>query len=324
MARPIHIVYPDADEGAKTMFAGERIARLERLGTFAMHVGARPETGEYLRRIEGAQGILLGWDLPNEVMCAAPGLEVVSFTGYGVANFVDLAEATRLGITVTRTPSAADTVAEHTMALMLAAARHIAGQDRAMRAGTWNAGLQGFDLRGKTLGLIGFGRIAEAVVPLARAFGMRIIAWTKRPSAERAARHGVAFADLDTVLGGSDVLSLHLALTPETEGLIGASELAKTRPGVVLINTARAQIVDETALIELLGSGHIAAAGLDVFHVEPLPEGHPFRAMGNVVLTPHTGFNTPEAVAAIADMAIANLEAYFAGAPTNVATPQRS
>ncbi len=210
------------------------------------------------------------------------------------------------------------------MALMLASARHIARLDRETRDGKWNVELESFDLKGKTLGMIGFGRIAQSTLPLAKAFGMRVIAWTPNPSAERAARHGIEFRDLDDLLAESDVLSLHLLLTPETEGLITAEQLGKTKPGVVIVNTARAQILDEATLIELLASGHIAAAGIDVFNDEPLPQGHPFAALDNVVLSPHVAYNTPEANTAALDMSIDNLEAYFAGRPKNVATSPRT
>jgi len=320
MSQACQIVYPDAEESMAGLFTGERLARLENLGKFTVYYGGPPSTEEYIERIGSANAIISGWGLNNEVLRAVSELEIVSFGGLGAATFFDLEEAARRGITVTHTLSTAETIAEHTMALMLAAARHIARLDRETRNGTWNVELPGFDLKGKTLGLIGFGRIAQATLPLAKAFGMRVIVWTHNPSAERAARHGIEFCDLDDLLAESDVLSLHLLFTPETEGLITAERLHKTKPGVVIVNTARAQILDEAALIELLASGHIAAAGIDVFNDEPLPKGHPFTALDNVVLTPHVAYNTPEAIAALIDTAIDNLEAFFAGTPINVAT----
>jgi D-3-phosphoglycerate dehydrogenase len=319
-----HIVIPDADTEMADLLTGKRLARLEALGRFTAYYGGPLEPQEITERIGDATGMILNWDLPNEVLQVVKNLKIVSFIGLGASNFIDLDEAARQGITVTHTISAAETIAEHTIALILAAARNIARLDRALREGTWSSELTGLDLRGKTLGLIGFGRIAQRTAPLAKAFGMRVIAWTRNPSAERAARHDIEFADLDTVLGGSDVLSLHLLLTPETEGLITAERLGKTKPGVVLVNTARQEILDEAALIELLASGHIRAAGFDVFNQEPLPRDHPFLKMENVVLTPHTAYNTPEAVAGMLDIAIGNLEAFFAGSPTNVATPSHS
>jgi D-3-phosphoglycerate dehydrogenase len=314
-----HIVYPDADENMKSVFVGDRLARLENLGNFNPYYGDRPTNDEFIERIGDANAVLSGWGLNNDVLRTCSNLEIVSFTGLGVSTFIDLKEAARLGITVTHTLSTAETVAEHTMALMLAATRNIARLDREIRAGHWNGELQGTDLRGKTLGLVGFGRIAQFVLPLARAFGMRVMVWTHSPDAERTERFGVEFCELNELVAESDIVSLHLAYNPNTEGLITAELLRKTRPGVVIVNTARAQIVDETALIQLLTSGHIACAGLDVFNQEPLPQNHPLTRLENVVLTPHSGYNTAEAGVAIVDMAIDNLEAYFSGNPGNVA-----
>jgi D-3-phosphoglycerate dehydrogenase len=313
------IVYPDAEDTVSGLFTGARLARLEALGDFRIAYGRPTEPEDLLARMGDAHAVLLGWGLPVEALRGAANLEVVSFIGMGVGNFVDLGEASRLGITVCRTDSAAEAVAEHTLALMLNAARHIARLDRDLRAGAWNVSLPGMDLRGKTLGLVGFGRIAQATTPLALAFGMRVLAWTRTPSPARAAEHGVEYAELDRVLAEADVLALMLPVTAETEGLLSAQRLRRTKPGVVLVNTARAELVDEEAMLDLLRSGHIAAAGIDVFPQEPLPPGHPLTELDNVVLTPHTAYNTPEAAEAMIDMAISNIEAFYAGTPTNVA-----
>jgi D-3-phosphoglycerate dehydrogenase len=324
MSQVRHIIFPDAEENLEPLFTGERLARLESLGKFSIYHGDKPSTEEFIERVGGAHAILSSWGLNNEVLRAAKELEVISFIGLGASNYFDFDEAARQGITITHTLSVAETIAEHTMALMLAAARHIARFDREVRGGEWNIDRQGFDLRGNTLGLIGFGRVARAVVPLAKAFGMHVIAWTHNPSPERATRHGVEFRELDDLLASSDVLSLHLLLSAETEGLIDAERLSKTKPGTVIVNTARSQIIDEAALIQLLASGHIAAAGIDVFDNEPLPKGHPYVALDNVVLTPHVAYSTPEATETLVDLMIENLEAYFSGKPMNVAVSPSS
>ncbi|MEE9598511.1 MAG: NAD(P)-dependent oxidoreductase [Acidiferrobacterales bacterium] len=321
MSSTRHIVYPDAEENLSKLITGERLARLEAMGRFAIYYGRPSRPEELIERIGDASAVVSGWGMSNDVLRATKNVQIISFTGFGVGTFIDVEEAARLGITVTHTLSTAETIAEHTMALMLAAARNITRLDRETRTGGWNTELPGFDLRGKTLGLIGFGRIAQQVVPLAQAFGMRVIAWTRNPDAERVTRFGIEFTDIDNMLTESDVLSLHLPFTPETEGLLTAERLRNTKPGVVIVNTARARILDESAMIELLASGHIAAAGLDVFSEEPLPPGHPLTTLDNVALTPHCGYNTPEANAALIDIAIDNLEAFFDGNPTNVATP---
>jgi D-3-phosphoglycerate dehydrogenase len=202
---------------------------------------------------------------------------------------------------------------------MLAASRKVALGDREIRQGIWSD-LRYFDLGGKTLGLIGFGRIAQAVVPLAKAFDMKVIAWARSPTTETASKYGIEFVALEELVAASDVISLHLLLNQETEGMLCSELLRSTKPGVVIVNTAREQLLDETTLVELLKSGHVGAMATDVFNEEPLPQEHPFKDLENVVMTPHTATHTPEATANLCDIAIDNLEAYFAGKPQNVAT----
>ncbi|NIR29369.1 MAG: 3-phosphoglycerate dehydrogenase [Gammaproteobacteria bacterium] len=319
MAERKRIVYPDADAQLAERIVGHRLERLRSVGELIVHHGRPPSPEEFIRRLERASAVLLGWDLPAEVMRAVPSIEVVSFTGTGPEKFVDLDLARELGITVTNTPGySANAVAEHALALLFATARKTALLDRMLRAGHWDQSQSAFELRGKTLGLVGFGGIAQRLAALARGLEMRVLAWTRRPSEERAARHGVEFVPLERLLGASDVVSLHLASTPETRGFLGAVELDRMRRGAVLINTARAELLDQAALIERLRSGAIAGAGLDVFAQEPLPAGHPLLALDNVVVTPHVGFNTPEAVEALLDIGIDNLVGYFRGTPIHV------
>jgi D-3-phosphoglycerate dehydrogenase len=337
MAQRRDIVYPDADDQLAALLTGARRARLEALGAFRIHHGSPGDPAAYLECLGAAAGVVLGWGLPVEVMRRAPRLEVVSYLGIGAANFVDLAEAVRLGITVCNTPGYGDNaVAEHALALLLALARRVPRLDRGLRqagrgagqgagqGAEWGQSQPGFELRGRTLGLVGLGGIGARMAELARALGMEVKAWTRNPSPERAERHGVAFLPLEELLETSDVISLHLLLTPETDGLLGPEELDRMKPDAVLVNTARAELVDQAALVERLRDGRIAAAGLDVFWNEPLPADHPLLELDNVVLTPHVGFNTPEAIAAMMDIAIDNLARYFEGSPINVvAGPRR-
>lgn len=313
------IVYPDADEKSAQIITGSRLAKLESLGRFEMYCDERPDDAAFIERLADADAAISGWGLSNAVLAALPKLEVISFTGLGASTFIDMVEAARRNITVTHTLSAAATVAEHTMALMLDAARHVSRLDRDLRNGLWNSDSYAMDLRGKTLGLVGFGRIAAEVVPLARAFGMRVICWTRNPTAERAERHGIEFIDLEQLLKSSDVVSLHLLSTAETDGVLDAERLRSIKQGALLINTARASLLDEAALAELLRSGHLGAAGIDVFDDEPISRNHPFLELENVVMTPHVAYNTPEALAAMYDTAIDNLVAFYAGKPRNVA-----
>ncbi|MCH8809403.1 MAG: glycerate dehydrogenase [Proteobacteria bacterium] len=330
MAQGRDIVYPDADDQLAALLTGARRLRLEALGAFRIHHGRPGDPAAYLERLGDAAGVMLGWDLPVEVMRRAPRLEVVSYLGTGAANFVDLAEAVRLGITVCNTPGYGDNaVAEHALALLLALARRVPRLDQGLRQperqrAEWGQSQPGFELRGRTLGLVGLGGIGARMAELARGLGMEVTAWTRNPSPERAQRHGVTFLSLDDLLATADVISLHLLLTPETEGLLGPEELDRMKPDAVLVNTARAELVDQGALVERLRDGRIAAAGLDVFWNEPLPADHPLLELDNVVLTPHVAFNTPEAIAAMMDIAIDNLARYFEGSPINVvAGPRR-
>jgi phosphoglycerate dehydrogenase-like enzyme len=315
------IVYPDADEKSAQLITSGRLAKLESLGEFKIYRDEEePDDAAFIERLADADSAISGWGLSNAVLAALPKLEIISFTGLGVSTFIDIAEASRRNITVTHTLSAAETIAEHTMALMLDAARQVSRLDRDLRKGFWNTDLYAMDLRGKTLGLVGFGRIAAALAPLAQAFGMKISCWTRNPTRERAALHGIEFTDLEQLLKTSDVISLHLLSTAETDGLLDADRLRSIKQGALLINTARSSLLDEDALADLLRSGHLGAAGIDVFDDEPVPPNHPFLELDNVVMTPHVAYNTPEALADMYDTAIDNLVAFYAGKPQNVAT----
>ena len=318
------IVYPDADSDVEGLFAGERRARLEAHGRFVAYAGRPADDADYSERIKGAAGLLLGWDLPTAVLKQATELEVIAFAGIGVGTFVDLDVAVAQGITVCNTPGYADNaVAEHALALLLSLARQTPRLDAKLRAGEWDQSRAGFELRGKTLGVVGFGGIGARMAELGRALGMEVVAWTRNASPERGARHGVSFVELDDLLGASDVVSLHVAASAETEGLLGAAQLDRLKPGAVLVNTARAEIVDQAAMIERLQSGRLAGAALDVYGVEPLPKDHPLTKLDNVILSPHMGYSTPQAIAAIMDFAIDGLVGYFNGNPVNVvATPE--
>jgi D-3-phosphoglycerate dehydrogenase len=315
----IRIVYPDANRQIGELMTGARLEKLQQAGQFTAHVGQPENDQQFVQRIGDANALMLGWGLPVEIMKAAPNLELIAFVGIGVGNFVDLEAAVDGGITVCNTPGYADdTVAEHALAMMLATARHLGRLDRDLRKGRWNQSLPGLELRGKKLGLVGFGGIGARFAALARALGMTVRAWTRNPSPQRARRHGIEFADLDAILRHSDVLSVHAALTPDTKGLLDGRALALTKPGVIIINTARGEIIEEDALLTLLRSGHIAGAGLDVYQQEPLPSDHPLLSLDNVLLTPHVAYNTPEATLALLDISIDNIVHYYGGDPINV------
>ncbi|MGI4793510.1 MAG: NAD(P)-dependent oxidoreductase [Janthinobacterium lividum] len=229
--------------------------------------------------------------MPVEAMRGCTGLKHVIFLGTGARSYMDPEALAELGITVHTVKNYGDTaVAEHAIALMWAAARGLAAMDRGMRAGQWLR-TEGLQLTGKTLGLIGFGGIGAEVARIASGSGMRVLAWNRTPRQAP----GVEFVSLDRLLAESHVVSLHLLLTDETRGFIGAAQLAQMRPGAILINTARGAVVDEAAMIDALRTGRLGHAALDVFDVEPLPPGHALSGLENVTLSAHSAFRTAEA-----------------------------
>jgi phosphoglycerate dehydrogenase-like enzyme len=247
------------------------------------------------------------------VLEACPKLRLLSLWGTGTDN-VDLAAAARCGVTVTNTPSvSAPAIAEHCLALMLAVARRIPHLDAEIRQGRWPRGFVSL-MCGKTLGVIGLGAIGRRFAALGEAIGMRVIAWTFHPKPELP----YEMVPLERLYRESDVVSVHLRLSPATRKMIGRNEFALMKPGAIFLNTARGPIVDEEALVEALASGRLAGAGLDVFEVEPLPPGHPLTRLENVVLTPHSAGVTPETLEAGLRMALENVENFLAGAPANV------
>ncbi len=244
-------------------------------------------------------GLIAGYDfvlndhtqMPTEAMRACTGLKHVIFLGTGARSYMNPEELAELGITVHIIKGYGDTaVAEHAIALMWAAARGLAAMDGGMRAGNWLR-TEGMELTGKTIGLLGFGGIAQEVARIAGGSGMTVLAWNRSPKSAP----GVTFVDLDTLLAESQVLSIHLLLNDETRGFLTAEHIARMRPGAILVNTARGAVVDEAAMIAALRSGHLRHAALDVFTTEPLPAGHELTTLPNVTLSAHSAFRTPEA-----------------------------
>ena len=230
-----------------------------------------------------------------ELIAAAPRLMVIGRAGVGVDN-VDLEAATRAGIVVVNAPTG-NTIAaaEHTLALLYGIARRTAAADASVRRGEWQrAQFTGLELRGRTLGIVGLGKIGQAIAVRARAMEMTVLGVDPFISAEAAANHGVELVEFDTMLARADVVTVHVPLTRATRGLIGREAIAKLRPGAIVLNVARGGVVDEVALAEALQSGHLAGAGIDVFEHEP-PTGSPLLDAPNTLLTPHLGASTAEA-----------------------------
>jgi D-3-phosphoglycerate dehydrogenase len=242
--------------------------------------------------LDGAEIVVIDHTaLPTDIARRCNGLKHVVFLGTGARSYMNPEELSQLGIAVHLIKGYGDTaVAECAIALMWAAARGIAKMDREMRAGNWLRE-DGMQLTGKTLGLIGFGGIAAEVARIALGSGLKVIAWNRSP--KRFA--GVEFVSLDALLAQSQLVSLHLLLNDETRGFLSRERIKAMKPGVILVNTARAAMVDEAAMIEALETGHISHAGLDVFNTEPLPAGHALTKIPNVTLSAHSAFRTPEA-----------------------------
>lgn len=229
--------------------------------------------------------------MPTPIIAQCKRLRHIVFLGTGAASYMNIAELKELGVTVHTIKGYGDTaVAEHTIALMFDCARDIARMDRTLRAGTWKP-LEGMQLLGKTLGIIGLGGIGTETARIARGIGMKVIAYNRT----RRADAPVSLVDLDTLLAASDVVSLNLVLNDETRHFLNADRIARLKPGVILVNTARGALVDEEALLAALRSGHIRQAGLDVYHNEPLKADHPLTRTDNVTLSAHAAFRTPEA-----------------------------
>ena len=275
---------------------------------------------ETIRRLEQADGVInirSSVQFNRNVLASCPALKVLSVWGTGV-DHVDLAAAEELGITVSNTPGyGAPYVSEHALALALAVSRQIVINDQQIRRGGWTRGFID-ELYGKTLGVVGTGAIGQRMIQLGKGIGMQVIAWTVHPSPARAAEYGVQFLLLEDLLRQADVVSLHVALSPITEGLIGRRELGMMKETAILVNTARGAAVDESALIEVLETKKIAGAGLDVFQSEPLAADHPLTKLDNVVLAPHAGSMAYNGTMRGLEMSVENLEAFAAGNPIYV------
>ena len=256
---------------------------------------------------------------PPSLVARLPNLKMFGLTG-ARAGYIDLAGLIARGVTVCYTgggPSVSST-AEIALGLMLAAARRIPQGDAAVRAGRFQLGTEaGPMLDGKTIGLIGLGRIGARMATYAHALGMKVLGWSQNLTDEKAQAAGATRVSKEVLLASSDVVSLHLVLSDRTRGILGAADLARMKPGAILVNTSRAPLVDEAALIAAVESGRLIA-GLDVFHREPLPADHPLTRARNAVLTPHYGYGVTEVFAEYYQQSVENALAYLDGKPIRV------
>ena len=291
--------------------------KLASLGDLTVYDRTAPE--QVSARIGDAELVLTNKTaLTRERMAAAPKLRYVGVlaTGY---NVVDVDAARELGVTVTNVPAySTDSVAQMTIALLLEICHHAGAHDRAVQEGRWSAcpdycfwDYPLIELAGKTMGVIGYGRIGRRVAELARCLGMKVVAWTRTPRDPEC-------VSLDELLRVSDVITLHCPLFPETRGLINRETIAKMKDGVILLNTSRGPLIDDLALCEAIRSGKVYAAGADVAAVEPIAADNPLLGLPNMILTPHIAWATLEARTRLLDIAAENVRAFLRGAPVNV------
>lgn len=292
---PVKIVHPDGSREER----GELERALQEHGIAVedvkVHYGAPADADDWVARVGDAELVLLGWSVPDAALERFPAVRAIVFLGTGAADHINLALADRLGIEVrTVAGYGDDSVAEHALALMLAMARRIPEHDALVRNGEWEQ-RAGTLLRDKTVGVIGLGGIGARFAQLAAGIGMDVIGWNR--SAERGestSDRGIPLLPLDELCRRADVLSLHLALNADTEGIIGAERVDAMAPGTIVVNTARAGVIDVEAVRRRTEAGELCYAA-DVFDPEPLPEDAPQRQAPNTVLTPHVAFFTPEA-----------------------------
>lgn len=276
------------------------------------------------RALEDAHAVLLVRErtrFGEKQISLAPSLKLIAQTGKTTAH-LDVPAATKRGIAIAVTPSdTGNSTIELTTALIFAVLRRIPEVDRRMRTERWPA-VAGRLLDGKTLGVVGLGRIGSQVARVAKLFNARVLATGRTLTAERAREAGAEAVPLENLLQESDIISIHVPLNQQTRGMIGAKEFALMKPGAILINTARGPIVSEAALLEALGSGKVGGAGLDVYDKEPLPVDHPLRRFDNVVLLSHRGYATVETLTERYQHAMENILSFMDGNPVNVINPK--
>ena len=265
--------------------------------------------------------------LPRTLIERLPNLKLITIIGMRLTN-LDLDAATEAGVIVahsgTRNPAFANVAAatpELSWGLLIATVRDIAGQDRRMRDGLWQDKV-GMILAGRTLGLLGLGRIGKRMAEYAKAFGMEVIAWSQNLTADAAAEVGVRRVEKDELFAQADVVSIHLVLSERSRGLVAARELGLMKPTAYLINTSRGPIVNEADLVDALKAETIAGAGLDVFDQEPPSPNHPLRTLENVTLTPHLGYATLDTLKAFYGDSLEAIEAFAAGSPIRMSNPE--
>lgn len=283
---------------------------------FERHIPGEDAVAEALADFDVVVAMRERTPFPASLIERLPKLRLLVTTG--MRNLaIDMQAAAARGVPVCGTALLPYAAFEHAWALILALVKRIPGEDHLMRTGGWQGGVSG-GLHGRTLGILGLGKLGARVARVAHAFDMRVIAWSQNMSDAQAAEHGATRVEKDALFADADILTIHMVLSDRTRGLVGRRELALMKPTAMLVNTSRGPIVDEAALIEALRSGTIAGAGLDVFDTEPLPADHPLRSIENTVLTGHTGYVMQENYVLSYSEAVEDIKAWLAGQPIRV------
>lgn len=300
----------------------DAIARLRKKADVQIFTEKLANEDELVRKLNGCQAIIPVRErtkFPASLLQKLADLEFISQTG-NHAYHIDMDAATERGIVVSLAPGGNSTT-ELTFGLMLDVMRRISQSDQAMRRGEWPLVL-GYVLKGKTIGILGLGKIGTEVAAIARAFGMKVIAWGPTLSQERAAKSDATFMPLEEVLRTADVVSVHLKLSEQSKNLLNEERLRLMKKSAYLVNTARGAIVDEMALVKILKEKTIAGAALDVFAEEPLAKNHPITELDNVVITPHLGWPTDSGFQGFAENAVTNILDYMDGKLTRALNPE--
>jgi phosphoglycerate dehydrogenase-like enzyme len=309
----------DYQDVALHMADWQRLSADVEVRAFRDHLSDEDALVERLKEVDIIMAMRERTPFQRSLLQRLPNLKLLITAGMRNAS-IDLQAASDCGVMVCGTEGLGYPTAELTWGLILSLMRRIPREDQATRNGQWQV-TTGLGLQGKTLGLMGLGRLGSQVAEVGKAFKMNLIAWSQNLTPARAAAYGATLVSKDDLMSQSDILSVHLILSGRTHGLIGARELGLMKPTAYLVNTSRGPIVDEPALLQALEHKTIAGAGLDVFEVEPLPLDHPFRRLDNIVITPHLGYVTDETYRVFYGDALEDMQAFLKGEPVRVLNP---